>query len=205
MRPRRDDLHRVLLVALDLGTNVLLVLAEEFGLERNVTGLVDTLLNRQTRDRKEGHVSKCSFPSSCIWRIDPTHVNITETGSDGEVGGDLAELAVNVPNVLGLGVEGRVVNTLVVDTVLLTTGDTDLHLEPDAERCHALEVLLASLNVLLLGLLGQVKHVRAEEGLAVLLVVVLVGLEHAYQPMAEKRKIRRESETCHECFVGCNF
>lgn len=118
-----DEEDRVLLVALDLSADVLLVLAEQLGLQRDVSGLVDT-------------------------------VNVTETGGDGEVGGNLGELAVDVPDVLGLGVERGVVNTLVVNTVLFTTSNADLHLEPDAERSHALEVLEAGLDVLLLGLLG---------------------------------------------------
>jgi hypothetical protein len=52
-------------------------------------------------------------------------VNIAETSSNGEVGGDGGESVVDGENVLGLGVEGVVVNVLVVDTVLLTTSDTN--------------------------------------------------------------------------------
>lgn len=47
---------------------------------------------------------------------------------------------------------------------------------------HSGEVLDASLDVLLLGLLGQVEHVRREEGDTVLLEVRLVGVEHAVKP-----------------------
>ena len=57
-------------------------------------------------------------------------VDVTEASGNGEVGGDLGEGVVDGEDVLGLGVEGVVVNVLVVDTVLLTTGDTNLHLEP---------------------------------------------------------------------------
>jgi hypothetical protein len=53
-------------------------------------------------------------------------VDVTEAGGDGEVRGDRGEGVVDGQDVLGLGVEGVVVNILVVDTVLLTTGDTDL-------------------------------------------------------------------------------
>jgi hypothetical protein len=112
-------------------------------------------------------------------------VNVSETGSDGEHGGDGGEGVVDVEDVLGLGVEGRVVDVRVVDTVLLTTGDTDLHLEPLVDLGHALEVLLADLDVLLLRLLGKVEHVRREEGLSVLLEVLLVGGEHAVEPGEE--------------------
>ena len=53
-------------------------------------------------------------------------VDVTETSSNGEVRADGGEGLLDSQNVLGLGVEGVVVNILVVDTVLLTTGDTDL-------------------------------------------------------------------------------
>lgn len=52
-------------------------------------------------------------------------VDVTETSGDGEEGGDGGEGLVDGKDVLGLGVEGVVVNILVVDSVLLTTGDTD--------------------------------------------------------------------------------
>jgi hypothetical protein len=53
-------------------------------------------------------------------------VHVTEASGNGEVGGDGAEGLLNGEDVLGLGVEGVVVDVLVVDTVLLTPGDTDL-------------------------------------------------------------------------------
>jgi len=53
-------------------------------------------------------------------------VDVTEASGDGEVGGDGTEGLLDGQDVLGLGVEGVVVNILVVDTILLTTGDTDL-------------------------------------------------------------------------------
>ena len=80
-------------------------------------------------------------------------VHVSERGGDGEVGADLGKASVDVPDVLGLGVEARVDDAGVVDTILLATSDTDLHLEPEAERGHALEVLDTGLDVLLLGLL----------------------------------------------------
>lgn len=52
-------------------------------------------------------------------------VDVTEASSNGEVWGDLGKGLVDGVDVLGLGVEGVVVNVLVVDTVLLTTGNTD--------------------------------------------------------------------------------
>lgn len=86
-------------------------------------------------------------------------MNVTESSGDGEVGADGGESGVDIEDVLGLGVETRVVDAGVIDTVLLATGDTDLHLEPEAHRRHALEVLNADGDVLFLVLLGEVEHV----------------------------------------------
>jgi hypothetical protein len=112
-------------------------------------------------------------------------VNVSESGGDGEVGGDLGKRLVDVENVLRLGVQAGVVDVRVVDTVLLSSGDTDLHLEPLVHLGHPLEVLDTGLNVLLLGLLGQVQHVRGEEGDTVLLEVGLVGVQHSVEPGQE--------------------
>lgn len=57
------------------------------------------------------------------WLVDT--VDVTEAGGDGEVWRDWGKGLVNGKDVLWLGVEGVVVNILVVDSVLLTTGDTD--------------------------------------------------------------------------------
>jgi len=57
-------------------------------------------------------------------------VNVSETGGNGEVGGDGVQSSVDIVDVWGLSVEGCVVGVGVVDTVFLTSGDTDLHLEP---------------------------------------------------------------------------
>ena len=53
-------------------------------------------------------------------------VDVTEASGDGEVGADGGQGVVDGQDVLGLSVEGVVVDILVVDTVLLTTGDTNL-------------------------------------------------------------------------------
>jgi len=52
-------------------------------------------------------------------------VDVTETSGNGEVRADGGEGVADGKNVLGLGVKGVVVDILVVDTVLLTTSDTD--------------------------------------------------------------------------------
>ena len=66
-------------------------------------------------------------PESNISRLVNT-VNVSETSGNGEVGGDGVQSSVDIVDVWGLGVEGSVVGVGVVDTVLLTSGDTDLHL-----------------------------------------------------------------------------
>ena len=69
------------------------------------------------------------------------------------------------------GVEVLPVCAGVVDAILLAAGDADLHLEPDSDLGHALEVLGASGDVLAILLLRKVEHVAREEGLSVLLLV----------------------------------
>ena len=68
-------------------------------------------------------------PEGDISRLVNT-VNVSETSGNGEVGGDGVQSSVDIVDVWGLGVEGSVVGVGVVDTVLLTSGDTDFHLEP---------------------------------------------------------------------------
>lgn len=89
-----DEEDGLVLLGADLLLDEGLVLAEEFGVETDVSGLVDT-------------------------------VDVTESSGNGEVGADGGESVVDGEDVLGLSVERVVVNVLVVDTVLLTTGDTD--------------------------------------------------------------------------------
>ena len=149
-----DEEEGLLVSVLDLLGDESLVLAENLGLELDVSGLVDT-------------------------------VNVSERGGDREVGRDRGEGLVDLVDVRGLGVEGRVVDRRVVDSVLLSAGDSDLHLEPLVHLGHSGEVLGAGGNVLLLGLLREVEHVGREEGNAVLLVVGLVSVEHAVEPGEE--------------------
>lgn len=92
-------------------------------------------------------------------------VDVTEASGDGEEGRDLGESLEDLVDVLGLGVERVVVNVLVVDTILLTTSDTDFHLEPLLHGGSALEVLLGGLDVVVNLLLRQINHVGRETGL----------------------------------------
>jgi hypothetical protein len=109
-------------------------------------------------------------------------VHVSERRRDREVGADLRERGVDVVDILRLGVELGVVNAGVVHAVLLATGDANLHLEPEANLRHALKVLDTGRDVVLLGLFGEIEHVRREERLLVQLVVLLVSLEHAIEP-----------------------
>ena len=117
------------------------------------------------------------------WLVDT--VDVSETGGDREVWGDWGEGLVDVEDVLWLGVEGVVVDVLVVDTILLTSGDTDLHLEPLLHWGSALEVLSGGLDVVVNLLLGEIDHVGREEWLAVGLEVSLIGIKETIQPWEE--------------------
>jgi hypothetical protein len=109
-------------------------------------------------------------------------VDVTEARGNRKVGRNRGQRRVDFVDVLGLGVEGVVIHTGVVNAILLTTGNTNLHLEPLLHWCSTLKVFLGDGNVLVLLLLGKINHVRGEEGLAVGLEVGLVGIEHAVQP-----------------------
>ena len=65
---------------------------------------------------------------------------------------------------LRLSVEAGGVNIGVVNAILLTTGDTQLHLQEQVDLGHALQVLLADGDVLLQRLLS-VYQFKCEEGI----------------------------------------
>jgi hypothetical protein len=109
-------------------------------------------------------------------------VDVAKGSGNGEEIGDLGESLVDIPDILRLGIKGSVVNVLVVDTIFLTTSDTNFHLQSTAQGCETLQVLEADLNVLLLGFLGKIQHVRREKGFTVLLEVSLIGLDHTVEP-----------------------
>lgn len=58
------------------------------------------------------------------WLVDT--VDVSKTSSDGEVWRDRRESLVDHVNVLWLSVQRVVVNILIVDTILLTSSDTNL-------------------------------------------------------------------------------
>jgi hypothetical protein len=53
-------------------------------------------------------------------------MHIAETSSDREVWGDGGESLVDREDVFGLGVEGVIVDVLVIDAILLAAGNTNL-------------------------------------------------------------------------------
>jgi hypothetical protein len=109
-------------------------------------------------------------------------VDVSESSGDAKVGANGTQGRVDVPDIFWLSVELGVIYTGVVDTVFLTAGDTDLHLEPKAEGGHAFKVLDAGGDIVLLALLGKIKHMRGEERLLVLLEIGFIGLKHTIKP-----------------------
>jgi hypothetical protein len=112
-------------------------------------------------------------------------VHVTESSRYAKVGTDFRQRIVYIVDVLRLGVQAAVVDTGIVDTIFLTARDTDFHFKPETYRRHAFEILDARRDVLFLRLLGEIKHVRGEQGFLVLLVVLLVCCEHAIEPRKE--------------------
>ena len=109
-------------------------------------------------------------------------VDVTEGSSDGEAGSDLTEGGVHLVDILGLGVQAGVLDTAVVDSVLLSSSHTNLHLQEDSELVAALEVLAGDGQVVLHGLGGQINHVGRVESSASLLEVLLRGIEATVEP-----------------------
>mmetsp|Transcript_22653 Transcript_22653/g.34847 ORF Transcript_22653/g.34847 Transcript_22653/m.34847 type:complete len:380 (-) Transcript_22653:167-1306(-) len=109
-------------------------------------------------------------------------MHITESGGDTEHVTNLGQSFVHSVDLLRGGVELLGVNILIVNSILLSSGNTDLHLEPDLHLGHLLEVFYADGNVLLIGLFTQVKHVTAEKRLAVLGEESFISLKHTIEP-----------------------
>ncbi len=117
------------------------------------------------------------------WLVDT--VDVSKAGGDREVWRNWGEGVVDVENVLWLGVKRVVVNILVIDSVLLSTSDANLHLEPLLHWGSALEVSSGGLDVVVNLLLGKIDHVGGEKWLAVLSEVLLIGIEKTIQPWKE--------------------
>jgi hypothetical protein len=127
----------------DTGEVGVLQVGVEVDLDHTVRDGVQELLLRgpgsTVEDQEDGLVLLCSngildvllvfaeklgVELDVAWLVDT--VNVTESGRDGEVRRDWRKGLVDCQDILGLGVEGVVVNILVVNTVFLTTGDTNL-------------------------------------------------------------------------------
>ena len=147
-----DKVHGLGVISSKLFLNVLLGVVEDFRLQVNISRSVDT-------------------------------VHVSERGSASEPGvGDLAELLVGVEDFFGLGVKTRRVDVGVVNTIFLTSGDTEFKLEEKIDLGHAFHVLLADANVFFEGFLGKVKHVRGEERFAGFREVLLAGFNESVEP-----------------------
>ena len=91
-------------------------------------------------------------------------MNVSKSSSDAEHWRDSGKSLVDIPNIFGLSVQAVVVNSGIVNTVLFSSGDTNLHLEPEIDLGHTAKVLGADLDVFFFALLGEIKHVRAAAG-----------------------------------------
>jgi len=110
-------------------------------------------------------------------------VDISERGGAGEGGVlDLGKLFVGVPDFLRLSVKTVGVDISVVNTIFLSSGDTEFELEKDVKLGELLHVFLADANVLFEGFLGKIKHVGGEKRESLFLVEFLVGLDQTVHP-----------------------
>ena len=146
---------------------------EEHGLIITVIELLrDVFLGVVQDDRLEVNISRGI-----------NSVDVSERGCTSEHGVlNLVQLLVRVPNLLGLGVKTSRINIGVINTVFLSPGDTKLEFKKNVHLSELLHVLLADANVFLQRLLRQVKHVGREEGLSVLIKVLLVGGNKTIHP-----------------------
>jgi len=88
-------------------------------------------------------------------------VHVSKRSRYAKVGADCRECGVYVVHFLRLGVQAAVLDTGVINAIFFTARDTNF-LEPDTQRRHAFEIFDASCDVLILRLLGEVKHVGRE-------------------------------------------
>lgn len=109
-----DEEDRLVVLAAELLGDVGLVLAQQLGVELDVAV---ANVRKSSSKPARGRVHWRSIPRL----VDS--VDVAEASGNGKVGADRRKGLVNGPDVLGLGVEGVVVDILVVDAVLLTTGD----------------------------------------------------------------------------------
>lgn len=141
-----DLCHDVVLLLQDVISNTGKVCPLEIGIEVDLAytvanGVLELLLgrSRSTVEDKEYWLLKVALDGvldvllvlleklwvefDVSWLVDTVHVS--ETGGNGEVWGDWSEGLVDVEDVLWLSVKRVVVDVRVVNSILLTTGDTD--------------------------------------------------------------------------------
>ena len=147
-----DELHFLVVSTIELLGEVLLGVVEDDRLEVNVSRSVNSVDISERSGASEGGVL------------------------------DLGQLFVGVPDFLGLGVKTVVVDISVVNTIFLSSGNTEFELEKDVELGELLHVFLADTNVLFEGFLGKIKHVGREKRESLFLVEFGVGIDQAVHP-----------------------
>merc|ERR1712216_254075 len=104
--------------------------------------------------------------------VDTMHV--AESSRNCELLRDRAKSGMHQEAICRSGVEFVLADATVVDTILHATRDADLHLKNLVHWGHLFKVLRADTNVLIVGLLGQVKHVGGEKWFTINFEVFLV-------------------------------
>jgi hypothetical protein len=74
------------------------------------------------------------------WRIHAMH--ISETGGDWEIRTNLWQGRIDLIDILRLGIERVIVDILVIDTILLSPSDPDLHFKPLLHRWGPFKILI---------------------------------------------------------------
>ena len=112
-------------------------------------------------------------------------MDIAKRSRNAEIRANRTQSRVDLENILGLSVEAGIVDSGVVYAVFLATSDADFHLEPQTDFRHTSKIFDTGGDVLLFWFLGKIEHVRGEERLLMLLVVLFVGFEHTVEPGKE--------------------
>ena len=103
-----------------------------------------------------------------------------------ELIGNGHEILVYLVDFFGLGIQIFNGSVGVVNTIFLSSGNSQFHLEQDSNLGHAFQVILADFDIFLDGFLGQINHVTAKERFAVIFVVPFTGREQAVHPGQER-------------------
>mmetsp|Transcript_130347 Transcript_130347/g.316665 ORF Transcript_130347/g.316665 Transcript_130347/m.316665 type:complete len:306 (-) Transcript_130347:343-1260(-) len=134
----------------------------------------EVLLKRVEEVRLELHVARLVHA-----------VDVSEGCSNCELVRDRRQRVPHQFRVLWRGIELVTRDTRVVHAILYAASNANLHLQDQVHGRHFLKIFGTNCHVLLVGLLGEVEHVRAEERLAMGLEVFCVSLKHAIKPREE--------------------